>query len=540
MDSFNMNENENLTDEPVNAEIDNSESEQIGAAENAYGVADPYIGAQAEDPQVYTPRADFTQPWREPTYSATTDSTKTYSPGHYEGRVYTPKKPKKKSNGLKVAALILVCAIICGLCGGGAAYLVTSKMLKNANTGSTGNQNQVVLGAQADSRPSNEKNNAESVTASGDTLSAKEIYALACEQVVGINTSVTTTNIFGQASSSAVSGSGFIINPDGYILTNYHVIEYAAVYGYDMSVILHDGTSYPAEIIGYEADNDVAVVKIDAKDLVPVSFGESNSMNVGETVYTIGNPLGELEFTMTSGIVSALDRYVTTDEKTSINMFQIDAAVNSGNSGGPVYNSKGKVVGIVTAKYSSTGVEGLGFAIPIDDAVNISDQLINQGYVSGKAYLGVNVQDITETYAYYLNLPQGAYIYSLNEGSCAVAAGLKVGDVITAVGDYPVASTSDLKSALHNFSSGDTTTLTVYRSGETIKITVTFDEKAPTEESDQNNQNTQGAQDGQNGQGGQGYQGYPGYQEGQGDQNGGSYFGNGGNDFWSYWGFPIQ
>ena len=504
--------------------------------------ADPSLAETAEidsenlAAEIRRAKPDYTEPWREPTYTATTDNVRPYSPSRYEGAAaYTPRKAKRKKSGFaRVAAMALAMALICGLAGGGAAYLVTNTMLKDyepVTASSAGNQ-VVIGGTTTESKSNGESSSAQSVSVTGETLSASQIYDLATEQVVGVNTSINTTNMFGQSTSSAVSGSGFIISADGYIMTNYHVIEYAAVYGYDLSVIMYDGTSYPAEIIGYESENDVAVIKIDATGLNPVTFGKSENMVVGEDVYAVGNPLGELEFTMTKGMVSALDRYVTTDANTSINMFQIDAAVNNGNSGGPVYNSRGEVIGIVTAKYSSTGVEGIGFAIPIDDAVTISTQLIEKGYVSGKAFLGVNVQDITETYAIYLNLPQGAYVYSLTDGSCAQAAGVRVGDVITAVGNYSVTSTAELKSALTNFSSGDTTTLTVYRSGDYETLTVTFDEKgASTGGSVQNDLNPQSPQNGQDSQSGE---------NGQNDQSqqGGSYndfdiFGNGNSGgFW--------
>lgn len=542
MDNLNDMYNKNFSDDNINDEVnelsdnDCSEAEAFNDAQvidEAPEAMSADVNNEAEEAAPVesvneAPKPDFTEPWREPTYTATNDNIKAYSPNGYSGSAnYVPRKKKKKKKGFaRAVGFVLVAAVVCGICGGGAAYMVTNAMLKEQNT-NTGT-NHVVIGSTAESKGENDSN-AESVSVTGDVLTGSQIYDLGCSQVVGVNTSVSTTNIFGQSTSSAVAGSGFIISSDGYILTNYHVIEYAATYGYELSVMLYDGTSYDAEIIGYEADNDVAVIKINAEGLKPVTFGSSDNMKVGETVYAIGNPLGELEFTMTTGSISALDRYVTTDSNTSINMFQIDAAVNSGNSGGPVYNSKGEVIGIVTAKYSSTGVEGLGFAIPIDDAVNISSQLIEQGYVSNKAYLGVNVQDITETYSYYLNLPQGAYVYSVNDGSCAQAAGLKVGDVITAVGDHKVESTSDLKSALLNFSAGDITTITVYRSGESIKLNITFDEKAP--ETDTAN-DTQNDLEGQNGQGNQNGQ------SGQGGQYD-YYGGNGSNDFWSYWGNQL-
>ena len=525
MDNFNDLENKNFPNDNIDEITNDIQPEAFQDIPDTEPVTAAVPSETEPAPQA--PKADFTEPWREPIYTSTNDNVRAYSPNGYSNSTgYVPprKKKKKKKGFARAVGFILTAALVCSICGGGAAYLVTNAMLKNHNIGGNGS-NQVILGSTTESNGEN-NSNAQSVKVTGETLTGAQVYELACNQVVGVNTSVTT-NIFGQTSSSAVSGSGFIISSDGYILTNYHVIEYAATYGYDLSVMLYDGTSYDAEIIGSEPDNDIAVIKINAQGLNAVAFGSSEEMNVGEVVYAIGNPLGELEFTMTTGSISALDRYVTTDANTSINMFQIDAAVNSGNSGGPVYNSRGEVIGIVTAKYSSTGVEGIGFAIPIDDAVNISTQLIEKGYVSGKAYLGVNVQDITETYAYYLNLPQGAYVYSLNNGSCAIAAGVKVGDVITAVGEYKVASTSDLKSALKNFSSGDTTTLTVYRSGESFNLSVTFDEKAPETQTTAP-QTPQNDQSGQNNQGGQ----YDYYGE-----NPGGYGGY--NDFWNFWGYQI-
>ena len=218
--------------------------------------------------------------------------------------------------------------------------------------------------------------------------------------------------------------------------------------------------------------------KIDAIGLKPVSFGNSDSLSVGDLVYAVGNPLGELDFSMSTGHVSALDRAITSDESgVAINMFQIDAAVNSGNSGGPVYNAAGEVVGIVTAKYASTGVEGLGFAIPINDAVKIASDLITKGYVTGKAYMGVQIdQRYNSLYSQYYNMPLGAYVYSVEDGSCAEKAGLLAKDIITRLGDQDITGYTDLTSALHGFSAGDTTSMTVYRGGEEVTLTITFDE----------------------------------------------------------------
>ncbi len=416
-----------------------------------------------------------------------------YSDAHYtpagEGavppRYYTPPEPKKAgkrpSGGrggriVGVIALCLVCALLGGLVG--AAFMGRSldgrvEALEQARTEDTLDR---LTRAVAQSGTDTAQGAA--AVRSGSALSASEIYELSCAQVVGVTTEVTYTNFFGMNSSSAVSGTGFVVSEDGYILTNYHVIELAAQNDKDVNVILYDGTRYTASIVGYEKYNDVAVLKIDASGLTPVSFGNSDSLSVGDLVYAVGNPLGELDFSMSTGHVSALDRAITSDNSgVAINMFQIDAAVNSGNSGGPVYNAAGEVVGIVTAKYADAGVEGLGFAIPINDAAKIAGDLITKGYVTGRAYMGVSIdQRYNSLYSQYYNMPLGAYVYSVESGSCAEKAGIHAKDIITKLGDKEITGYTDLTSALHGFSAGETAEVTVYRDGEDLVLTITFDE----------------------------------------------------------------
>ena len=315
----------------------------------------------------------------------------------------------------------------------------------------------------------------------GNTLSANQIYQLACKQVVGISTEILGYNMFGQQTANAVSGTGFVISEDGYILTNNHVVEDAFKGGYDVTVKFYDGSEYTADIVGVEDDNDVAVLKIDAKGLTPVTLGDSDKMLVGDNLYVVGNPLGELTYTMTSGIVSALDRAIATSANVSVNMFQLDAAVNSGNSGGPVYNAKGEVIGVVTAKYKDAGVEGLGFAIPVNDAAAIAKELIDHGYVTGKAYLGVTVTTLTEAEAMRYNTLAGVYVYSVDEGSCAEKAGIRQGDIIMKLNDTKVRTTADLTAAKKDFKAGDSCRITVYRSGEMLELKLTFDEEPPAE-----------------------------------------------------------
>ena len=384
---------------------------------------------------------------------------------------YVPseKKPKEKKsearNGriLKLICVCLVCALVGGLVGGFVSWSALKSRLPSASS-----DKPIV--------PSVETKNV-----SNETATANDIYSVGCRQTVGISLEITSSNIFGQTSSSAVAGTGFIITSDGYIMTNYHVIEPAYENNYKITVLFKDGTSYDASVTGFEEDSDVAVLKIDANDLSPVSIGNSDNIAVGDSVFAIGHPLGELDFSMTSGRVSALDRSITADRSSApINMFQFDAAINSGNSGGPVFNESGEVIGIATAKVGSSGVEGLGFAIPINEAADIANELITKGYVSGKAYLGVDIDTrYTSVYAQYYNLPEGAYVYNVESGSCAEKCGLAAGDIITQLGDNSIGSYSDLNAAIKQFKSGESVEIVVYRANEYVTLTVTFDESRP-------------------------------------------------------------
>ena len=306
-------------------------------------------------------------------------------------------------------------------------------------------------------------------------LSATEIYQRVSGACVGVRTSVTATNAFGQMSSRAINGSGFLISADGYIVTNYHVIEAAYTEGHALTVMLLSGEEYPAAILGGDADNDVALLKIEGENFPFAVIGDYSAIQVGETVYTIGNPLGELTYTMTSGIVSALDRSIATDASTAISMFQTDAAINQGNSGGPVFNARGEVIGIASAKYASSGVEGLGFAIPISDAMGIVDDLAKYGYVPGKPLMGIMVG----TASYYGMEEDGAVVLEVEPGSCAERAGLREGDLITALDGQPIAGTPELLEIKNAYRAGDTVTLTVLREGERLELSMTLDEKKP-------------------------------------------------------------
>lgn len=320
-------------------------------------------------------------------------------------------------------------------------------------------------------------------------LTASDIYTENIKSIVGITAKGTTKNIFGQVSSTASSGTGFVIREDGYILTNHHVIDGAD----EFTVTFSDGESYPATVIGSESDvSDIAVLKIDKTELDTVTFGSSSDMTVGEDITVIGNPLGELTFSLTKGVVSALDRQINTDGN-PITMFQIDAAVNSGNSGGPAFDCCGNVVGIVTAKYASGTTEGLGFCIPSDSAKKIASDIIEYGYLRGKASLEITMEDAETVYEYLRRkygvgidringiISYGVYISAVNSGSTAEKAGLTGGDYIISANDTDITDCAALRSFLSLHSPGDTVSLTVLRNAEKLEINVILDEYTPEE-----------------------------------------------------------
>lgn len=316
-------------------------------------------------------------------------------------------------------------------------------------------------------------------TVVGDkSLSPADVYAANVGAVVGVSTESTPmTNIFGQVSATTSAGSGFVLTENGYVVTNYHVVENAN----SIKVTLHSGESYPARLIGGYADNDVALLKIDAKGLQHVTVGKSEELVVGEQIVAIGNPLGELTYTMTVGYVSAMDREINASGK-PINMLQTDVAINSGNSGGPVFDMNGNVVAIASAKYSGrtnsgTYIEGLSFAIPMDDVLDILYDLGTYGYVTGRPYLGVTLKDLDRATAQTYGLPVGPIINSVEPGCCAEKAGLQQGDIILAINGEETESYEELVSELRDYRAGDTVTVTVFRGGQRQDFQVLLDEK---------------------------------------------------------------
>lgn len=363
----------------------------------------------------------------------------------------------------RIVALCLVCALFGGLGGG----LVAGLGDRDGSSLHIGERTPVTLN-----------------TVSTDTrtqMTPAEVYANYIDASVGISVDVVTTNYFQQPVTAAAAGSGFVLTEDGYIMTNYHVIEDAS----KITVTFVDGTSYTAKLVGGDADNDIAVIKIDAKGLKPVIIGDSSKMYVGETVLTIGNPLGELTFSLSDGVISALERAITVSQGKQMQMIQTNCTINSGNSGGPLFNLYGEVIGIVTAKYSSpssslggssASVEGLGFAIPITQVKDMIGDLISKGYVSGKPFLGVSVKDVDAAAQVY-GIPKGAELKYVAPGLTSAKSGLKEGDIVTAIGETKITGRDSLIQEIAKHKAGETLQITLYRNGQEQTIDLTLGEQ---------------------------------------------------------------
>ncbi len=445
-----------------------------------------------------------------------------------------PVKQKKKSKtanviGRRMIALSLCCALIGGAVGAG-GVLAGQKLAQSREAEQQASSVSTMVQGQRE----HTSLNVVSVD-TGKVLTPAQVYAANVNSTVGITTEINT-NYWGYQTTAAAAGSGFILTEDGYILTNHHVIDDAST----ITVAMYDGTTYPAQLVGYDESNDIAVLKIDATGLTPVVLGSSDDLNVGDSVLAIGNPLGELTFSLTAGTVSALDRQITLSSGVSMNLIQTDCAINSGNSGGALFNLYGEVVGITNAKYSSSGstgeasIDNIGFAIPIDSVRTIVSSIIEKGYIS-KPYIGVSIEDVSaETQSF--GLPQGAAVRGVVEDSPAAKAGLQQNDIITAVNGQTITGSSDLTKIVGDAKPGDELKLTIYRQGQTMELTVTVGERVQNALGEDNQsqqsqqQNSQQSQN-PNGQYGQDPYGYGGQQGDQGQQ---------GNPFGSFpWGWMF-
>ena len=367
-----------------------------------------------------------------------------------------PRFRKRHPVLLRGAALVLCGCLLGGGAGAGAVWSLTGTGQEGQNAAAVPVVLNSVTGRKA--------------------MSDAEVYAAAVNSVVSINTtSQTGVNIFGQPVQAASSGSGFILSRDGYILTNYHVVQNAAA----VEVTTYSGDVFQAQVIGGDPDYDIAVLKVDASGLQSAALGSSDTLRVGDRVLAIGNPLGELTFSMSGGMVSSVNRAINVSG-TPFHMIQTDTSINPGNSGGPLLNTSGEVVGIVSAKYSSSNgraVEGIGFAIPINDVRALVQDIIDNGYVTNKAYLGVTAGTVNAQMARQAGLSQGVYLYAVDPNGAAAAAGLRAGDIITRIDGTDIPSMAELSAVKKAYSAGDTAQFTVVRGGTAMQIPVTWGAK---------------------------------------------------------------
>lgn len=382
------------------------------------------------------------------------------------------QRPPKRSRGKKALAVFAAVTVMtaCSVCGYLGGVYANGKAQENGNSANLNNSsnNSNVVYMSNNTSPVNSEG--------GDELSISEIAAMAADSVVEIVVqSASDTGYIGQTILTG-AGSGVILTQSGYIITNNHVVEGAD----SINVRLRNGEEYEAKLIGTDSKSDIAVIKIDAENLTAAVVGDSSLLQVGELAVAIGNPLGELGGTVTDGIISALDREITIDG-VNMTLLQTNAAINPGNSGGGLFNGRGELIGIVNAKSSGTDIEGLGFAIPINDAMSVFDDLIEYGYVRGRVDVGMEMLEISDTAtAYMYRVSQlGVYVYSVESGSYAQSAGLKAGDYILSVDGKEISSLADFNSAIDAHSVGEQVEISVLRGKTVHDFTITLTEYVP-------------------------------------------------------------
>jgi len=433
-----------------------------------------YQGAQYTNPQYTRPggyshsgeyyRYDRDQSGRQP-YSS-------YQQPYQGGYSYPPKNFKQKKQGGGKKAVIVVASVIAAL-----ALLFGGALIGSSIYGHYYTNNTALPGDNSHIAENSGSENAQSgndvtlniadtpeekyVAPSADgALSVAQIAQKMTPSVVGIVSENLTNPMY------SGSGSGIVLTEDGYVITNCHVIQN----GNKITVVLDNGDSYDARVIGSDEQTDLAVLKIDASGLVAAELGDSDKLVVGDLAVAIGNPMGmELQGSVTSGVISGVNRDITIGNRT-MTLIQTDAAINPGNSGGPLVNKYGQVIGMNTVKISVEGYDNLGFAIPMSTIKPIVEELIKNGYVSGRPALGIVGGGISERYANYYNWPRGIYVESVNDKSDAKVQGLRSGDIITAINGVEVKTISDLDEIKKDMKAGDVVTATVYRNGQTLEI----------------------------------------------------------------------
>ena len=389
-----------------------------------------------------------------------------------------PKKRRRKNGNIARSAVALVLAAAMGFVGG----------FVGAQVGNTGGK--VVIQQVAPSSTSSSDSGSASAVNTASGMTTAQVSEMVSPSVVVITTEqvvYSQWSWYGQSQVESGAGSGVIISSDGYILTCAHVVSGAS----NITVSIGD-KDYPATLVGEDTTSDIAVVKVDATGLTPATVGNSDSLKVGESVMAVGNPLGELGGTVTSGIVSALNRSVTiqgTSSTNTMSLIQMDASVSPGNSGGGLFNMNGELIGLVNAKSSSSDAEGLGFAIPINDAIKVAQDLLENGYVSGRPYMGITYLAVTDAQtAAQLNVnAYGVYVVDVVQGGPADKAGLKTGDRIVSIDGTEIAQKDDLGTLIQQHAAGDTLSITVAREGQMQTVSLTLGEKnAQTQQAQKN------------------------------------------------------
>lgn len=409
-----------------------------------------------------------------------------------------PGKSKNKKGAWKTSSVVLTvigATLVAALVIGSASMMFvffnfirpSSKTASTAQTQTvqtTGKDTSSATSAQSSSQATSETSSGKlfSVsdaatlpdTADKKALSTTEIASKVGPATVSILAQVSYGNINGMAQTAEASGSGFIISADGYIVTNNHVIDGATAV---QVVVAGESDPIDAKVVGTDATTDIAVLKIDRTNLTYVTLGDSDTLQVGELAVAIGNPFGELAGSVTVGVISALDREISINNST-YNLLQTDASINSGNSGGPLVNSYGEVIGITNAKVSEG--EGIGFAIPINDIKTVIEDLVNNGYVTGRPVLGIGVVTVDQATADQYGWPVGAYIRQVDPNSAASKAGLQVGDIITAIDGTAISTTEEVIAAKNSHKVGDSLTLSIYRNGDKLDVTIVLQEASAT------------------------------------------------------------
>ena len=395
----------------------------------------------------------------------------TLSEPFYTEKILKPKKEKKKFSERPIAIAVLTAFVMTILFGGGlyaSKDMIKNYILEDANIASQTTDTPVAIPE------------ASQTAADAPSLTRQQISALVSPSIVGISNMSYSPNSFLNINTLQSTGSGIIISESGYIVTNNHVISNAN----KLKVTLSTGDELDATLIGTDPETDMAVIKVDPAgvELKAAVVGNSSTLQVGDEVLAIGNPLGlTLAGSVTHGIVSAVNRKLTVDG-TTYNLIQTDAAINSGNSGGALVNNRGEVIGINSVKISSDGVEGLGFAIPIDDVKEIIEDLVKDGYVHGRPAIGVSIVEISPQIAYYYNLPvnYGLFVNDVIEGGSADIAGIETGDIIIAFNGEKVTSSAEFIAKRNTFKAGDTITLTINREGNEKTLSLKLQEDKPS------------------------------------------------------------